>query len=72
MFEGLGASPLGRAVPRVSDATVGRSSLPSTYSGQVGVGEQDAIRAQAGVLNVTDGAHTLHREVVQNLCISKV
>ena len=67
VFESLGASPLGRAVPRVTDAAVGRSALTSAYPGQVGVGEQDAVWEQADVPNVADGAHTLHQEVVEKL-----
>ena len=67
VFEGLAAPTLGRAVPRVTDARVGRASPPSTHAWQVGVGVQHSVMAQAGILYITDGAHTLRGEVVQKL-----
>ena len=60
VFEVLGAPPLGCAVPGVANAAVGRASPPSAHARQVSIGEQHAVRAQAGVLDITDGTHTLY------------
>ena len=60
VFEGLGTSPLWRAVPGIANAAVGRASPPSALARQVSVGEQHSVRARAGVLDITDGTHTLY------------